>query len=60
MSGNVWEWSDTGDYSDDKQPIFGGSAFSNSSNLRCAGVIDQTWNNEQSYIGFRCCATQGP
>ncbi len=60
MSGNVWEWTTNGNYSQPNQYIMGGSAFSGSGSLQCNSSISRSWNDEASWIGARCCKTVNP
>jgi|GEM_PF-1804484 len=55
MSGNAWEWTDSHNYSDNKQPIYGGAAWGDSNALKCSSWQDWTWDDRQDSVGFRCC-----
>jgi len=55
MSGNAWEWTDSHSYSDSKQPIYGGGAWSNSDGMKCSSWIDHEWDDREDSVGFRCC-----
>ncbi len=55
MSGNSKEWTDTHNYNDTEQPVYGGGAWDSSGNLRCDSWSDRTWNDKGDDVGFRCC-----
>ncbi len=59
MSGNVFEWTDECNASDDRQNLCrrrGGGFFSEESLLRCGGAAAKSRDYVSESLGFRCCS----
>ena len=57
MSGNVWEWNESGEDSD--RYVRGGSWYSNDSNCEVVDQCDVSVDIRNNYLGFRVCRSIG-
>lgn len=61
LSGNVWEWNETGFFENRRRGLAGGSFRSNRTGMRCVTEDNHAEPNiEDDSVGFRCCLNFQP